>query len=146
MCKSLLQKIWKKWLRNIQASTPFFTHIHGPRLHEGTSKDVDMFESLTENVSVLTIWNICAGVNIGQMGQPQKNHLCSLVFSFLVSSTKYILVAISFITFVWTFLPSSLVLHCTLVSFIFYNIQKTLFFVFTSLCLSQERLVHGLVQ
>ena len=36
--------------------------VHGLRLHEGTSKKEDLFESLTQNVSVC---KPCAGVNIG---------------------------------------------------------------------------------
>ena len=53
----------------MQASTPLFTDVHGPHLNEGTSKFEDIFESLTENVSVSTIKNH-NGLIIGPMGQP----------------------------------------------------------------------------
>ena len=59
-------------LRNIQASTPLFTNIHGPHLHEKTSKNEDVFESLTENVSVCTI-SKCTGENIEPMAETLKN-------------------------------------------------------------------------
>ena len=37
------------------ASTPPFTDVHCLCLHDVTSKNEDVFESLTENVYVLTI-------------------------------------------------------------------------------------------
>ena len=58
-------------MRNLHVSSPLFTDVHGPRLHEGTSKNEDLFESLTESVSVCTI-KICAGVNINPMDQTLK--------------------------------------------------------------------------
>ena len=39
----------------MQASTPLFPDAYGPRVHEGTSKNENLFEVLTENVSVCTI-------------------------------------------------------------------------------------------
>ena len=36
----------------MEASTPPFIDAHGPRLHEGKSNNKDIFEKLTENVSV----------------------------------------------------------------------------------------------
>ena len=38
---------------NIQASSPLFTYVYDPCLHEETSKNEDLFESFTESVSVL---------------------------------------------------------------------------------------------
>ena len=35
-----------------------FTDVYGPRLQEGTSKNADLFESVTENVSASPIKNI----------------------------------------------------------------------------------------
>ena len=35
--------------------TSLFSNVHDPLLHEETSKNEDIFESLTENVSVSTI-------------------------------------------------------------------------------------------
>ena len=59
MCASPCYYSGNRWLRNIQASTPPFTDVHGPHLHEGTSKTWRSIESLTENVSVCTIQNMC---------------------------------------------------------------------------------------
>ena len=39
----------------MQASTPLITDVHGQRLHEGTSKIDNLFESLNKNVSVCTV-------------------------------------------------------------------------------------------
>ena len=44
-------------MRNIQALTPFFRDVHGPRLHKGTSKYEDLFQNLTEN-ECLCMYNI----------------------------------------------------------------------------------------
>ena len=41
-------------------------------VHEGTSKNEDLFESLNVYLYVCTI--LCAGVNIGTLGQALKNH------------------------------------------------------------------------
>ena len=43
-----------RWLRNIQTTTTLFTDVHGP----WTSKNADLLESLTENVSLRTISNM----------------------------------------------------------------------------------------
>ena len=55
MCASPCYYSGNRWLKNIQASTPLFTDVHGPHLNEGSSKNEDIFESLTKNVSVCTI-------------------------------------------------------------------------------------------
>ena len=52
----------------MQALTPPFTDIHGPRLHKGTSKHEALF--LTVYVSANTI--VCAGVNLVPLGQSVK--------------------------------------------------------------------------
>ena len=58
MCKSLLL-IKKQVIRNIQASTPPFTYIHGPHLHVGISKHEDLFESITVYICVCMYYTVC---------------------------------------------------------------------------------------
>ena len=58
-------------MRNLHASTLLFIDIHGPCLHEGTSKNEDLFQSLTE-ICLCVLNKTCTGVNIGPMGQPLK--------------------------------------------------------------------------
>ena len=53
----------------MQASTPLFTDVHGPRLHEGTFKNEDLFEKSTEKMCLYVLYKTCAGVNIDPMGQ-----------------------------------------------------------------------------
>ena len=68
-------------MRNIQASTPLFTDVHGPRPHEGTFKNDDLFESLTEKC-VYVLYKTCAGVNLGPMGQTFKKTHSAIMQSF----------------------------------------------------------------
>ena len=63
-------------MRNIQASTPPFTDVHGPHLHEVTSKNEDLFEGLTGKVCLYVLYKTCAGVNIDPMGQTFKKNNC----------------------------------------------------------------------
>ena len=51
----------------MQASNPPFTKIHDPSLHEGITKHENLYEILKVYLSLCTI--LCAGVNIGPMGQ-----------------------------------------------------------------------------
>ena len=54
----------------MQALTYIFTDVHGPPLHEGTSKYEDLFEMLTY---VSVIWKTLPEVNIRSKGLPLKN-------------------------------------------------------------------------
>ena len=45
--------------------------LHGTRLHEGTSRYEDLFESLTK-MWLNLLYKACARVNIGPMDQPLK--------------------------------------------------------------------------
>ena len=48
MCARPCYYSGNRYLRKTQALTPLFTDIHDPSLHERTSKNEDLFESLTE--------------------------------------------------------------------------------------------------
>ena len=58
-------------LGNLKVLTLPFTDVHGPRLHEGTSKYEDIFESLTVFVyDICTI--LCDGVQYRPNGSSCK--------------------------------------------------------------------------
>jgi hypothetical protein len=71
MCASPCYYSGNRWLRNIQASTPPFTDVHGPHLHEGTSKHEDLLKVWLK-MCLYVLYKTCAGVNIDPMGQTFK--------------------------------------------------------------------------
>ena len=68
----------KQVIEEIKALAYLFTDVHATSLNEGASKHKELFGSLTVYVNVLTL--LCAGVNIGPIGQALKNRYNRLSF------------------------------------------------------------------
>ena len=73
-------------MRNLHASTPLFTDVHGPWLHEGTSKHEKVLESLTVYVSLCTI--LFGGLNICTLGQALRKVMIKINLYFVMFYTK----------------------------------------------------------
>ena len=56
----------------MQALNYLCADVHGPRLHEGTFTNEEVFKNLSE-LCLDVLYKKCAGVNIVPMGQPSKN-------------------------------------------------------------------------